>query len=154
MPLYFAYGSNLKTARLIERVGPAPVAGIARMSDHALSFAKRGADGSGKACYEPSPGRTLWGVLYELLPDQFDRLDRFEGGYRRVGVTLLGSDGAPMSALSYQAERFTDDATPFDWYKELILDGCREHGLPADWLALLEAVTCRPDPRRGAEAAR
>ena len=34
----------------------------------------------------------------------------------------------------------------FAWYKRLMLAGAREHGLPREWLALLEALPERHDP--------
>ena len=32
--------------------------------------------------------------------------------------------------------------TPYDWYKAFVLAGAREHGLPQDYVAALDAVAC------------
>jgi len=148
VPLYFAYGSNLKAERLIERVGPASAAGRARLADHGLSFKKRGGDGSGKACFEAAPGQTLWGVVYALTSAQFETLDRFERGYRRIEIAVRVDDEELKTAITYQAERFTDDPTPYDWYVRLIVEGAREHGLPSAWQAMLDTLPARPQPAR------
>ena len=129
---------------------PASTTGRARLEDHALSFAKLGKDGSGKACFEPATGKTLWGALYVLSAEQFDVLDRFEGGYRRVTISVRRDDHALSSAITYQAERFTDDPVPFDWYKQLIVEGARAHGLPPEWLETLAAIPARAAGRTGA----
>jgi len=143
----------LKAARLRERVGRIAVAGVAALAEHRLSCGKRGDDGSGKAHCEPLPGAAVWGALYELSAAQMRALDRFEPGYRRAEVELAFASGARLRALTYRAERFTDDPVPFDWYKALMIEGAREHNLPAAYRELLEALPSRPDPR-GARNAR
>ncbi len=146
MPLYFAYGSNLHSPRLVERVGQVKHEGAARLADHRLSFRKRGRDGSGKACFEAAPGESLWGALYRLSTDQFALLDGFEPGYRRIPVSLTNARGEALSAETYLAEAFTDDPTPYDWYLALMIEGAREHGLPKPWCAHLARFPSRPGP--------
>ena len=146
MPLYFAYGSNLKVERLTSRVGEIGVQGIARLADHRLSFAKRGKDGSGKACCVAQPGDGVVGVVYSLSEAQLTELDRFERGYSRNLVRLEGLDGSAVDALTYFAEQLTDGLAPFTWYKALLLDGAREHGLPAAWITRLETIDALKDP--------
>ena len=148
MPLYFAYGSNLKVERLRSRAGEVGLAGIATLAGHRLSFAKRGKDGSGKACCEVAIGDLVWGALYELSEAQLTALDTFEWGYSPAVVSLQRSDGTQVEATTYHAERFTDDPTPYDWYKQLLVEGAREHGMPADWLARLEELPSKPDRRK------
>ncbi len=150
MPLYFAYGSNLKVERLEERVGEVGLAGIAALGGHRLSFAKRGKDGSGKACCEEAPGEQVWGALYELSDEQLSRLDAFEWGYSRAVVSVdREPDGASL-AVTYRAEHFTDDPVPYEWYKQLLVEGAREHGMPSEWQTRLAAAPARPDARKPA----
>ena len=148
MPRYFAYGSNLKYARLVERVGAVEVDAIACLAEHALSFRKRGRDGSGKACCERAEGSRVWGVVYRVSTDQLSALDAFERGYRHAQVRLWDADGAAIQATTYHAEHFTDDPTPYDWYKALLVEGAAEHGLPTDYRAWLATLAAKPDPRR------
>ncbi len=147
MLLYFAYGSNLKAERLRSRVGEFGTRGIARLADHQLCFAKRGKDGSGKACFEAARGDHVWGVLYALDHVQLSALDAFELGYSRVTVRLEHVDGTSVDAVTYRAEQRTDEPVPFAWYKALLVEGAREHGLPQDWQRRLEAISSKEDPR-------
>jgi len=148
VPRYFAYGSNLKASRLRERVGGFEIDGIGTLADHRLSFAKRGRDGSGKACCEAAAGERVWGVLYRIEETQLALLDGFEAGYRRAVVTISRQDGSEVAAVTYHAVRFTPEPVPYEWYKLLLIDGAREHGLPADWQAFLAGCAAKPDPAR------
>lgn len=139
---YFAYGSNLKSARLLERVPGATVRGCARLDGYRIACDKAGIDGSGKANLHAEPGRSVWGALYELAAGDWPRLDAFEPRYERIRVEVVWR-GARLPAQTYRSDRLAADATPFDWYRQLLLDGAREHGLPEDWCAELARWPCR-----------
>ena len=145
--LYFAYGSNLEWRRMRERVPSARKEAIAFLEHHRLACNKRGRDGSAKANLVRAPGDRVWGVLYRLEKAQLAVLDRFESGYERVEVEVRTADGEAHRATTYRSDRITSDPTPFAWYREMILEGAREHGLPEDYLAILEALPSRPDER-------
>ena len=145
---YFAYGSNLLVARLQERVPGATTRGIGHLADHRLVCDKVGRDGSAKANLVRHPEARVWGALYDLPRGGLDRLDPFEGGYRRTEVEIQIAQGPRIVAVTYVSERRSDDTTPFDWYRAMMVDGGRAHGLPEDYLELLAALPSRPDPRR------
>jgi AIG2 family protein len=141
--LYFAYGSNLCAARLCERVPSAVARGVARADGFALALDKRGADGTAKANLRSEPGSVVWGVLYAIDARDWPRLDRHERDYARIEIAV--SRGAErLAAQTYRSDHLTDDVVAAAWYKQLIVDGAREHGLPDDWCALLEALPTRP----------
>jgi gamma-glutamylcyclotransferase (GGCT)/AIG2-like uncharacterized protein YtfP len=146
--LYFAYGSNLRSSRLRERIGSAQVVCAARISDHRLSLAKRGRDGSGKATLVTCVGCTVWGVVYAIDPGEWPRLDAFERGYTRTLVRVASEHERRLTATTYVAPESAPDPTPFGWYKRLIVDGAREHGLPAAYVAALERLPEREAPGR------
>jgi uncharacterized protein (TIGR00369 family) len=148
MALYFAYGSNLSSKRLGARVPSARALGAARLAGFAWRCNKRGADGSAKANLVPDPGAEVWGVLFEIDAASLPELDRAEGGYARVVVTV-DHDGAAREAYSYVSDRIADGTPPADWYATIVLDGAREHALPAAWIATLEAALA---PARAPEA--
>lgn len=151
--LYFAYGSNLKQAQLRRRIGSFRVVGRALLAGHRLVFDKPGADGSAKANLRPAEGAEVWGVLYELEPDGFRRLDPFEGGYERIRVEVCRDDGSKTGAWTYLFQSpaaVTDAPPPFDWYRDLLLEGGREHGLPEAHLRIIASVAASRDARRGA----
>jgi len=141
--LYFAYGSNLSSARLRERVVSARALGPARIAGYRLALDKRGADGSGKANLARDPGARVWGVVYSIEVEHWERLDACEPGYGRVEVEVWTPERS-LVAETYLARVRTDDPVAFDWYKRLILEGAREHGLPADWIETLAALPERP----------
>ncbi len=79
---YFAYGSNMLTARLRERVPSATAIGIGQLLGHALRWDKRSwQDGSGKCDAEATSRNddVVWGVLFELDPEDKPALDKAEG---------------------------------------------------------------------------
>ncbi len=141
--LYFAYGSNMKTARLRGRVPSARALGIARLEERRLLVKKRGADGTAKANIVPSRGGVVWGVLFEIATRDWSRLDRHERGYVRTRVLVRSPTGYACEAITYVSDR-PIDAVPFDWYRTLLIEGAREHGLPDDYVAHLEALPSRP----------
>jgi hypothetical protein len=154
MPLVFAYGSNLTVARIEGRAGAVKTVSIAKLAGHALRFHKTGRDGSGKAdAY--ATGRAddaVWGVVYEMSAPSKRRLDRFEG----LGTEYLEAEltvevtGGELRAHVYRANplRIDDDLLPFDWYHRLVVQGARNHGLPADYVATLARLPVRVDPDR------
>jgi hypothetical protein len=146
---YFAYGSNLASARLRERVPSAVVRGVARAPGFALRVDKRGADGSAKANLHPAidPGAEVWGAVYAIDAAEWPRLDRFEQGYARIEIEVW-LDDACFLASTYRSDRLTVDPVPLDWYKRLMVDGAREHGLPEAWCARLAALPSRATARR------
>ncbi len=145
--LYFAYGSNLSTPRLLGRVASAVVVAPARLFGRRLTTDKRGRDGSGKANLADDPQGHVWGVVYAIRAEQWAALDACESGYARLRVEVHTARDC-LEAWTYASDRFADEPVPFSWYKRLIVDGAREHGLPAAWLRLLEALPEKPDPAR------
>jgi len=142
--LYFAYGSNMSAGRMQQRIPNATVLGTARVQDRQLVCNKLGRDGSGKANLIHRSGYVVYGVLYELPPADIAELDKIEGGYRRISIQTFSWRYDPIRAETYEAEVLTDDPTPFEWYRELMLAGARENGLPEDYVLYLEQLQVRP----------
>lgn len=148
--VYFAYGSNMLTARLRERAPSATPIGIGQLTGHILSWDKRSrSDGSGK-CDAEATGResdAIWGVLFELDAQDKPALDRAEGlgaGYAEKLVRILTPAGV-VDALTYCATDKEPALRPYQWYKALVIAGAREHGLPADYRRHLELVVTVSD---------
>jgi len=144
--LYFAYGSNLTTSRMLERVPSARLAGRAHLAGYRLQFDKRGRDGSAKANVAVDPGGEVWGVAFEMHAEGWPTLDRFEPGYQRLTVQIALRDGTLRRAETYQSDDPTPDPRPFAWYLKLVVDGAREHELPSSYVEKLESTPTRPDP--------
>ena len=140
--LYFAYGSNLCAARLCERAPSAIARGAARADGFALALDKRGADGTAKVNLRAEPGSVVWGALYALDARDWPRLDAYERDYARIEIAVC-CGAETLVAQTYRSDHLTDDPIAAAWYKRLIVDGARAHGLPSEWCALLEALPAR-----------
>lgn len=138
--LYYAYGSNLTTARMVARIASARPICAARAQHFRLSLGKAGRDGSGKATLVAATGAFVWGIVYAIDPGAWPQLDRFEPGYERVRIPLATERGRPLAATTYIAPETAPDPTALRWYKRLIVGGAQEHGLPADYISRLERL--------------
>lgn len=149
---YFAYGSNMLTARLAERVPEVRPIGPARLDAHRLYFHLRGGDGSGKCnvLATGDPEDAVYGVLFELDATRLERLHAAEGpAYAFVELDVHARAGRCRAAIYRGRAEWLDDALmPFDWYHAFVLGGAREHGLPGDYVRQLEAVASRRDTDR------
>jgi hypothetical protein len=146
--IYFAYGSNMSTPRLRERVPSATPLGAAQVRGWKLRFNKRSVDGSGKCTLEQNGGELVHGVLFEIDAGERLALDRAEGpGYSNREL-LVASNGSKLSSFSYVAkENWLDGAIrPYTWYIDLVVAGAREHGLPETYVGEILAVEVVPDP--------
>ena len=153
---YFAYGSNLLTRRLTDpsRAPSAVARRTATVSGFVMRFHKIGTDGSGK-CTLIATGDdadVVYGVLYEFADSDVAGLDREEGvhlgGYARYSIRLRFPDGDTTEAMTYLAsDRHIDAAcVPFDWYRDLVVAGATEHGLPRPYIRELAGTPAMPDP--------
>lgn len=150
---YFAYGSNMATERLRSRAPSAQPLGAARLPRHVLRWHKLGRDGSGKCDAAPAEAEdAVWGVLFAIDCADKPSLDTAEGlgiGYDERVVHVCTANGR-CRAVTYQAkpDRIDTRLRPKPWYKNYVLAGAREHGLPAAYMAQLATV---PTEGRDAE---
>src|SRR6202521_4452027 len=136
--LCFAYGSNMCTGRLRQRVPSAAPVRVARLLSHSLRFHKRSdKDGSGKAdaYFTGEPEDLVWGVVFDIDPAEKPRLDAHEGlghGYVERLVTVIDLAGGMHPAFTYTAEAGHIDRTlrPYSWYRRFVVEGARQHDLP------------------------
>lgn len=149
--IYFSYGSNMSSRRLLARISTADRVGVAELFAHELRFHKvSDIDGSAKcdACYTGDPLHVVHGVLFDISESARVLLDTFEGvgcGYmvKAVRVRLAGTT---LDAFTYVATSIDAELRPFHWYKEHVLQGAREHCLPQAYIHKLERVVSVPDP--------
>jgi len=146
--LYFAYGSNLSSRRLAERIPSAEPQGPARLPGYRLVFNKRSADGSGKANLVPSPSEETWGALWSISRGAWPALDGFEPGYVRTPCSVLDASGQARAASVYLWPGEGPEEAPYDWYLDYLIEGARENALPPEYVRRLVAVQSRADPSR------
>lgn len=141
MAFYFAYGSNMATARLRARAASARPLGAARLDGFAWRCSKHSLDGTAKANLAPDGEAETWGVLYEVEGADLEALDRSEGGYERIVVVVQLGDAELREAYTYVSQRLCEgDVAPADWYLALVVAGAREHGLPDAWVRSIESA--------------
>ncbi|HMN76815.1 MAG TPA: gamma-glutamylcyclotransferase [Burkholderiaceae bacterium] len=148
---YFAYGSNMLTRRLLERTPSARVVGTATLPEHELRWHKVSKDGSAKCdiVRSSAPQACVHGIVFEIALADKAALDVAEGigmGYKGCDVVVNTARGA-LSAWTYRATNIDPLARPYPWYKAFVVAGAKEHGLPAAYVAALEAVVTREDPK-------
>ncbi len=151
----FAYGSNLSTARITDRVGAVDVVGVGLLQGHALRFHKRSRDGSAKA----DAHRTglsedrVYGVVYALSSAAKQKLDEYEGvgtQYLEAEIAIELIAGRRITAVVYRArsDKIGAPGPPYDWYRRHVLAGAQEHGLPGLYVDEIAAVASVADPDR------
>lgn len=156
--LYFAYGSNMSTARLRQRVPSAVPLGCHILGEHDLRFHKVSRDGSGKCdAFSTSDHRDeVYGALFGIDEDEKVSLDRAEGlgfDYEEKMVKVIASDGVIRSAVTYIAIRIDETIRPYTWYLNHVLVGATETGLPEAYIQeKIMAVESTEDSNRERDA--
>lgn len=145
----FAYGSNMCSRRLQQRVPSARALGPGTLAGHRLAWHKKGRDGSAKCDLVETgdPADQAWGVLFVIASAEKPALDRAEGlghGYLEKTVQIA-SAGTAVPAFVYCATDIDTTLRPFDWYRALVLAGAREHGLPLSCVRGIQAVAAVAD---------
>ncbi|MBI1177595.1 gamma-glutamylcyclotransferase [bacterium] len=149
---YFAYGSNLLTARLAARVPHAKFIHGGHIAGWRFAFNLRSTDGSAKAnaINTNSPQDALHGAIYELDELGKSLLDQFEdlGGAYQIAAETAETEHGHDNVFLYVGNpiRLAQGLPPYDWYLALILAGAREHDLPADLVQMLQTCPTIPDP--------
>jgi cation transport regulator ChaC len=148
---YFAYGSNMQRDTFERRRAQRPIARrVGRLDGFRLTFdLPVGAGERGVANIQAGAGASTYGVLYRIDRSAVGALDRSEGvpvAYRKLWTTIQsGAHG--ISAFTYISPHRRAGRKPSARYIGLLLDGARQHGLPADWVALLESLELAVDER-------
>ncbi|MEQ1638551.1 MAG: gamma-glutamylcyclotransferase family protein [Methylococcales bacterium] len=147
---YFAYGSNMFTRRLIERVPSARAIGIGKLTGHHLQWHKKSTDGSAKCDIEIAEltEQIVWGVLFSIDPSEKGHLDKAEGlgyGYEEKTVSI-STETTVVEAITYYATKIDNTLPVYDWYKAFVLAGAEEHDLPFEYLQAIKLVADVKDP--------
>ncbi len=149
---YFGYGSNMLTCKLKDRCRSAVPIGICKIKKHSLKFHKVShanqngiPDVSGKGDMIPSESETdeVYGVLFKILKKEEKKLDGAEGypdwGYGKKKIDVITTKGEKYRSVMYFANDIDSKKKPYHWYKEQVVQGARENGLPEDYIKKIEA---------------
>jgi len=151
---YLAYGSNMYSPRLIQRVPSAKSIGMIAVDGFQLVTNKISKDGSSKCNLVQVPNQRSWCVLFSMSREHIPLLDRAEGkgyGYERKEIALSFQE-QPCVAFWYlgQPEYCREEVLPFGWYMDFVRAGAQEHQLPLDYQRILKEwpVVVDPDEKR------
>ena len=150
MVLCFAYGSNMCEGRLKERVPSAKPIDVASLKGYSLKFHKASRDGSAKAdaSFTGDQRDLVWGVLYEVDAAEKPKLDEAEGlgrGYEEKAVRVTTPSKQDYEAVMYYATSIDASLEPYSWYVRYVVEGAKQHNLPADYVAKVSATKSKKD---------
>lgn len=139
---YFAYGANMATRVLTRRGISAIESHAACLAGHRLVFEEPGIPflEPAFASLREAEDEVTHGVLHRLSDRDLAALDRIEGiGYDRVAHVVDVPGLGPIEASFYESRETATGKRPSRRYVGLLVEGAREHGLPATWVERLEA---------------
>jgi gamma-glutamylcyclotransferase len=111
--------------------------------DHTLRFIKIQAQkgqNTGYISLIPSPGDSIWGVVYRLEQDDLKFIDRYEevpAKYKRHFIDIITDNGSSISAYTLFANTESPPAKPHDQLA-LAISGAKSNGLPSEYITKLE----------------
>ena len=147
---YFAYGSNMDEALIAERCPSATDPRPGRLEDFRLEFnVYSDRWGGGAANLEPDPSSYVWGVVWQLDPEDFKHLDTFSGHptfYRRERVVAMTDDGQ-VECMTYRVAHQHGYVRPTEEYLSRVRTAIVHHGLPEEALDILDRAARPPSPR-------
>lgn len=146
--LYFAYGSNLLSARLATRCPSAAFVGLAGAPDHTTAFDVRATDGSTKLGLRRCLGTIAHGAVWSIAEDDRPGLAAAEGlNYVEVDdFAVIGGSGEPLPVVTWLPKRPAEAGRPWTWYRDLVIAGAEECGLPEATIAAFETTDADEDP--------
>lgn len=155
--LYFGYCTMLERAEMRRLCPGAKPLGVYRLEGYRLRFSAFHDDRSRGSCdLEERPGHRMWGLLYEMVPEEYAALDLMAGvdkGYlARIDITVTNEPGESRAATTYKSPAPGGPFGPSAAYVRPILTGARELDLPAEYVEELEEIVAAA--RRGGGNAR
>jgi hypothetical protein len=105
--------------------------------------------GGGAANLELDPEARVWGVVWDMDPDDLKRLDTFQGHptfYRRERV-VVDCDGTHTECITYRVAHQQGYVRPTDEYLGGVRRAIAVHGLPEEAAEMMERAARPPTPR-------
>ena len=82
-----------------------------------------------------------------MRAEEKEKLDEIEGvgkGYDNTSIEVpeFGCCDIYLGSASH----ICNESVPYDWYREIVLLGCRHLGFPVTYVSMIEAIGADPDP--------
>ena len=148
---YFAYGSNMNWQQMQRRCPSSRFVCVGRLAGYHFGITRHSRlRNCGTANVYPVAGKEVWGIVYDIADEDLVILDSFEDGYRREILAVYPAEGnqPPIDALVYVAALEENVPRPNAEYRRLIVEGAKHWKLPAEYLALLEAIQIEAEKAR------
>lgn len=146
---YFGFGSNLNKSRLHIHCPSAQFLTIAELPHFRLSFTIRSENTwqGGVGDIQPSSDESVWGALWLIDGEDSEELDKQEGvfrtppAYQRKNVQVRTPADDLITCRTYQVvSPNLAGYSPSLTYKETMLKGAKEIGLPDYYIDFLENI--------------
>lgn len=144
--LYAAYGSNMDPEQMLERCPHSPAAGTGWLNGWRLTFGgeELGWDGA-LAMVVPDPASQVFVALYDVSPQDHERLDYWEGVaeglYNKIKLRISTLDGDVL-AWVYILDAY-EGGLPSARYLGLIAEAAQAAGAPDEYVEELRSRPCR-----------
>ena len=147
---YFAYGSNMDPRHMSDHCPDARPLGPGRLDGFRIEFTVYSDRwGGGAANIEPDPNGHVWGVVWEVTPEDLAALDTYVGHptfYRREEVDVYVGD-LGVQCLTYRVAHQKGYVRPTDEYLNRLRAGMRIQDLPPEALDIMESAARPPRPQ-------
>lgn len=145
MPLYAAYGSNMDPAQMMQRAPHSPMAGTGWLEGWRLTFGGEDIGWEGAlATIVEAPDSRVFVVLYDVLPQDEARLDRWEGGelgmHNKIRLRVQTLEGSVLAWL-YVLDAY-EGGLPSARYLGALADAAEAASAPADYVEALRTRPC------------
>jgi hypothetical protein len=122
----------------------------ATLAQHQLRFHKHGHDDSAKcdAYFTGQRQDRVYGIIFDIAATEKVILDQIEGvgqGYDIKEVILQTEQHGEQLAFTYYATHISPQLHPFHWYKQHVLIGAEEAGLPQEYIKHIKQTPSMPD---------
>ncbi len=137
--LYFAYGINMNDEEMLKNSPHAEYAGTAELESYKFIINRRGA-----ATIIPSSRNRVYGVLWEVSPEEVKSIDGHEGlrrsACRLISVRVINSSGQRSEAFTYIAADSEPSSKLRKDYLEQVIRAARYNELPDKYIKKLEVL--------------
>lgn len=153
--LYFAYGSNMAAETMKKRCPNAQGLFIATLANHSLAFTHKSAKTkTGTLDIIPFPDRVVYGVVYDLTPDDLFGLYQAEGfqplrdknAYipKTVHVVSYPANEVFMvecNTMAFHVQtKSLEHISPHIQYMENVIHAARKLRLPNEYIRFLRSI--------------
>jgi gamma-glutamylcyclotransferase (GGCT)/AIG2-like uncharacterized protein YtfP len=140
---YFAYCTLLDRDEMARFCPNAVPGDVGRVSGWRVEFASYASERGG-CNLAPEAGHDIHGIIYDLSDEEMTGLDTIsgvpQGFYERIDVDVTTEDGHVIPAITYIIPSPAGPFRPSETYVRPILAGAHAVGLPAGYVAELEAT--------------